>query len=234
MDDYVCKKNKREIIYSNPIKMNFFSRIIYLALIAGEVFLINGCATGSETDYRLGATSSHSRTVQKDGLEITIDPIIDRERSRHYFGIDAANEGIAIFFVRAANRSQDRTFIVEKKDFRLHLPPALQGRALGTGDVKRDTSGAETTAWIVGGIAGGAGLGMAFAAITSNQSMEIQRNFVAKEMPDQTLAPGESMEGFIYYRSVPKDGSWTRGSAIKINLPETTSHNENQIIVDFD
>src|ERR1041385_4813935 len=155
--------------------------MIYLTLVGGGFLFLNGCAT---VDYHLGATSSYSRTIQKDGLEITIDPLVDRERSKHYFGINAASQGIAIFFVHVANRSQNRTFIVEKKGFRLGLPAALEGRFLGNSDVKRDANREEAAAWASMAVSLGAFLA---GGVMINASMEIQRNFVAKEMPDQTL-----------------------------------------------
>jgi len=47
---------------------------------------------------------------------------------------------------------------------------------------------------------------------------------VGKELPDQTLAPGERMDGFIYYPLAAKDAGWVHGAALKVTLPETQSH----------
>ena len=56
-----------------------------------------------------------------------------------------------------------------------------------------------------------------------SRDSEVTRNFVAKEMPDQTLSPGESMEGFIYYRIAPKNRQWSRGGKMKVSLTDTKS-----------
>ena len=65
-------------------------------------------------------------------------------------------------------------------------------------------------------------LGLAGASMVAHAA-EAQRNFVSKEMPDQTLAPGESMEGFIYYTPVAKSG-WSRGARMTIKLTDTKTH----------
>jgi hypothetical protein len=75
----------------------------------------------------------------------------------------------------------------------------------------------------MGTIGGDAVFGLIELAKLSHAT-EVERNFVGKEMPDQTLAPGQSMEGFIYYRTVPKDREWSRGATMKISLTETKNH----------
>ncbi len=43
-------------------------------------------------------------------------------------------------------------------------------------------------------------------------------------MGDQTLSPGESMEGFIYFAPVKPGEDWTRAAAVKIQLVDTKTH----------
>ena len=158
-------------------------------------------------------------------MEVALDPFVESGRTEEYFGINAAAEGIGIVFVRVSNNTTNQTFLVEKKNFQLVLAGVSSGQNVETNSIERSTAGGQTVA-IVGAVASGLG-GMAVMIVGGSMishSMEIQRNFVGKEMPDQTLAPGENMEGFVYYRPVPKNGAWSRGATMKINMTETTSH----------
>lgn len=186
---------------------------------------LTGCSTERITDYQPTSTSVRERTAQVLGVEVAVDPFVESERTEKYFDINAVAEGIGIVFVRVSNNTSNQTFIVEKKNFQLVLAGSSSDENADTQTIERSTSGGQAVA-ITGAVVGSFG-GMAIMFIGGSMishSMEIQRNFVGKEMPDQTLAPGESMKGFIYYSPVPKNAAWPRGAKMKINLTETKSH----------
>jgi len=64
-----------------------------------------------------------------------------------------------------------------------------------------------------------------------SHSTEVQRNFVDKEMPDQTLAPGQSMDGFLYYVIAPKNRKWASGGMMKVDMTETKSRESISMII---
>jgi len=66
-----------------------------------------------------------------------------------------------------------------------------------------------------------------------SHSTEVQRNFVDKEMPDQTLAPGQSMNGFLYYVIAPKNHKWASAGMMKVDMTETRSHESISMIIPF-
>jgi hypothetical protein len=71
------------------IKMKAIRSIIPTALLAVAVTLASGCATARKPDYTLNAPSITARTIHQAGLEIALDPFVERERTRRYFGINA-------------------------------------------------------------------------------------------------------------------------------------------------
>ena len=201
------------------------SKIKALILLASSSLMLAGCSTDRITDYQPAAASVTERTAQASGVEVAFDPFVESKRTEKFFDINATAEGIAILHVRVVNNTSNQTFLVEKKNFLLVPAGASSGQNADGQTIERSTSGGQAVA-ITGAVVGSFG-GMAIMFVGGSMishSMEIQRNFVGKEMPDQTLAPGENMEGFIYYRPVPKDGKWSHGATMKINMTETTSH----------
>ena len=193
-----------------------------LLILASSSLLLAGCDTVRITDYQPVSPSISERTVQDSGVKVALDPFVESERTRKYFDINAVANGIAILHVRVMNNTSDQTFLVEKKNFELVLAGASSGQNADSQAIQRSKAGGEAVGWAAA-TAGSLPL-IVLASSMISSSMEIQRNFVGKEMPDQTLAPGQNMEGFIYYRPVPKDGGWSRGATIKIKLTETKSH----------
>lgn len=178
------------------------------------------------------SASVSERAVTVSGVEIAVDPFVESDRTKKYFDINAVAEGIGIVFVHVSNDTSNQTFIVEKKNFQLVPAGSSSDLNADTQTIERSTSGGQAIA-ITGAVVGSFG-GMAIMCIGGSMishSMEIQRNFVGKEMPDQTLAPGESMKGFIYYSPVPKNAVWSRGAKMKISLLETKCHESVSTII---
>jgi hypothetical protein len=190
---------------------------------ASLLVFLTGCGTERITDYQPASPSISEHMVQGSGVGVALDPFVESERTRQYFDIDAVANGIAILHVRVVNNTADQTFLVEKKDFQLSTDGGTNGL---TGDGKKieRSEAVGDTVGLVGAAA--VSLPLLFASMSMvSHSSEIQRNFTGKEMDDQTLSPGQSMEGFIYFTPIKKGEDWTRAAAVKINLTETkTQH----------
>jgi len=197
------------------------SKIKTLMLLTSGSLILVGCGTARIMDYQPASPSISERTAQESRVEVALDPFVESERTEKYFDINAVANGIAILHVRVVNNTSNQTFLVEKKDFQLVRGGA--GGLTGNGKkIERSNAGANTIAW-AGLIAYGA---LTPAALLTSMSMvshstEMQRNFTSKEMGDQTLSPGQSMEGFIYFTPVNHGEDCTRTAAVKINLTET-------------
>ena len=193
--------------------------------VASLLTFFTGCTTARIADYQPASPSVTERTIQQSGVEISLDPFVDKDRTMRFFDIDAVANGIAILHVRASNKTAGQTFLVEKNHFQ--LIPDGSGAGI-TGEGKKDeSSNAGQTKQITAAVLYGVGsevIGVGFflaGLAEQSHSSEIQRNFVGKEMPDQTLSPGKSMEGFVYFKPVKKGEDWSRTAAVKIILTET-------------
>jgi len=184
------------------------------------VFL-TGCGTTRIREYQPASPSVSERTAQESGVTVALDPFVEKARTEKYFDINAVANGIAILHVRVANRTTDRTFLVKKEGFQL----VRDGAGGLTGDGKKIERSQATgdalgvTGAVLSGL-GGSGLLLVGSAIVSHAT-EVQRNFTSKEMGDQTLSPGESMEGFIYFAPLKHGEDWTRTAAVKARMADT-------------
>jgi hypothetical protein len=189
-------------------------KINSLILLASGSLLLTGCTTDKITDYQPASPSISERTAQESGVEVALDPFVESARTEKYFKIDAVANGIAILHVRVANKTADQTFLVKKEDFQL-----LRN---GAGDLisGKKIESSSPAGQVIGVVGMGALMGIVGGAMVSHAT-EVQRNFTSKEMGDQTLSPGENMEGFIYFAPVNHGKDWTRAAAVKIKLAET-------------
>ena len=188
--------------------------------------MICGCeSVQPEPPYHPTGPTSTMRTGIDAGVEINLDPFVEASRTLPYFGLDAAADGIGIVFVRISNRSPDQTFLIEKSDFQLVPAGGVSGQTADTTGIKRGTGGYEAEAWLEGTMGAMSGLASwQFAVANIAHEKEVQRNFLDKELPDQTLPPGQSMEGFIYFSPVRKHSAWIRGTAVNIGITNITTH----------
>jgi hypothetical protein len=200
-------------------------RFIATSLFTCVALLGTGCSNPKQPDYAPPAVSSTVRSVQEKGVNISLDPFVESDRTRKYFGIDVAKDGIGIVYVSVSNSAPDHTFLIQKRDFQLAAPGFSAGQNAATQSLQQNKGGAEATAMagsVLSGLGGIALIGLASGSVA--HATEVQRNFVDKELPDQTLAPGQSMEGFIYFSPLPQNIHWERGAAMKVTLIDVRSH----------
>lgn len=88
--------------------------VVLLALAGG------GCATSMKIpQYGYDPSSKSQLTKESGGLRVVVDPFFDRERSKTYFGVNAAENGLAILFLRLENVGSVPTYLVRKEGIRL-------------------------------------------------------------------------------------------------------------------
>ena len=202
-------------------------RTIGILVIAVLPMLLGSCTTARIADYRPPERPGTQRTAHQSGLEVAIDPFVEEDRADEYFGLDGVAEGIAILHVRVVNTTDDRTFLVEKKNFQLVPKESAQGRA-GSDKVERAVPGGNAT-HTIGALAAGSVLSLAILAAVS-KSTEIQRNFTSKEIADATLSPGKSIEGFLYFTPVTQGEDWSRSASVRASMTDTKTRH----VVTFD
>jgi hypothetical protein len=180
--------------------------------------IIAGCAADRKPDYLTSSMSvSRAAPASVGGLSFEVDSFIDAQRLDRFFGMNP-NQGIAVIHVKISNPTAEKTFLIQKENFRLVRGDKEQaaGSRVDTG-----TAGGEATA-LAGAAMGGAVLMLAGMGMVSEQT-EVRRNLISKELPDQTLGPGKSMEGFLYFQGLAKKPTWIHDSHIAFGLRETTT-----------
>ena len=190
------------------------------------LLIITGCATERISDYQPPSPSNSERIVQMSGLEVAVDPFVEKQRTEEYFDMNAVGNCIAILHVRVFNHTSDKTFLVEKKDFTLHKSGSTGG-AVDSGNSYERSKAGDSVALI--GAVGGSFVGAMIGASMVSHASEVERNFVSKEMDDQTLSPGQSMEGFIYFSPVKKGEDWTHATIVNVNLTDTRTQQKTEL-----
>jgi hypothetical protein len=201
-------------------------QFIIISVSASLSLFIAGCGTTTITDYKPAAPAASEKTAQQSGVEVAVDPFVDNGRTETYFDLDALANGIAILHVRVLNQSAGQTFLVEKENFKLITDGTGTGLSGNGQKIEQPKLGGEILTGM-GGVTALAGLAML------SRATEIQRNLIAKELPDQTLSPGQSMEGFIYFTPVEKGKDWSHTATLKVGMTETKSHQVIELSIPF-
>jgi len=179
--------------------------------------LAAGCGTVKLPDYPSHTpTSSKTLVNTQSGLEISVDPFFDDSRSQQFFGMDALKQDLIVLHVRIQNLSRDRTYLVQKRDFSYIAGGGAEQKAGET--IHHSSAGGEALA-----LSGAALFSLPLLFIGGKMVADAQAvrlNLVKKELRDQTLAPGQTMGGFIYYQ-LPKQSKAAREGVLTIRTSPT-------------
>ena len=175
--------------------------------------LAAGCAAVDPKPYSRADTPEHLLSKQIAGISVSVDAIVEPARSRKYFGTDAFDEGIVAIYVRVENTGGVGSVLVEKERFKILIngqpggpsgPQQGEKPGAGAGEAVTMTSaalGLSPPLMIIGG------------SMISTADM-IRHNVIAKELRNQSLAPGRAVEGFVYAQRGTKTESAKRLSVI--------------------
>ncbi len=174
------------------------------------------------------------KTVEGEGVLVSLEPFADKARCETYFALNAPAAGIAILHLRVENRSPDTTWLLRKAHCKLSLSGA--DSPLGDASTSRSTASGEALA-ITGAALMGLGSTPILIGLGSHQvkhATTVQRNFTEKELPDKTLSPGQATEGFVYYQ-MPKKNVPFHGT-LQVSLVNTRNEHNNtlQIPIDYE
>jgi hypothetical protein len=204
-------------------------------LLLGFVLSFSSCTTEKIADYQPTGAAPSEQTVREAGVVIAVDPFSQPGRTEQYFDLNAVANGIAIIHVRINNETTDQTFLVQKKHFQL-VPTSADATVVEESTNLASSKAGQnmlTTATVLYGV-GSEVIGVGFllaGAATLSHSSEVQRNFAEKELPDQTLSPGQSMDGFVYFSPVRYGEDWSRNMNVKIDLQNTRTQQDAELSV---
>jgi hypothetical protein len=203
-----------------------------LKLTISAVFLVlagAGCSTLTIPQYT-AKPSKQAKTMESQGLTITVDPISDAERGNTYFKVNPANSHVDIIYLQAVNNSTNATWLLSEVNMHLAVP--------GQGDLNAQDQDVKGHYGTANGLAGAAAplllfpgpdllaLPLIFSSAKSGSDASIvQKNFVDKEWLNQTLSPGQRAQGFIYFNV--KEHSPPTGTALRMDCFDVRNQQTN-------
>jgi|ERR1041385_1732662 hypothetical protein len=158
--------------------------------------IVAGCSTANPKAYSTADAPMRLHTTETNGVRVSVDPVLDRNRSHKYFSTDTRAKGIVPVFVRVENLSSAGSVLVEKEQFKIAINVDDSGTSPLAGEVKHESA--------TGNVAAGVGiLALSGPLIIVGSTMistadEVRHNFVDKEFRNQSLSAGRSAQGFVY------------------------------------
>lgn len=172
-----------------------------------------GCAAVDPKPYSRADTPERLLSKQIAGIGVSVDAIVEPARSQKYFGTDAFDEGIVAIYVRVENASGVGSILVEKERFKILINGQPEGPS-GPPQGERPGAVAGEAVTIASAVLGASPPLMIIGGSMISTADMIRHNFIAKELRNQSLAPGRSVEGFVYAQRSTKTESTKHLSVI--------------------
>lgn len=142
---------------------------------------------------------------------ITADPMVDEARAKQYFRTELVGRGIGAVYLKAENRSQDAAYVLRLQSIRLTDGTGVPGPDAYGKSIKANFAAANAA-----GMAGAALISFPMILASGKLTMDAmarEKNFVDKEWLNQSLSPGQSAAGFVYFQFPPKE-PWPAGRSL--------------------
>ena len=174
-----------------------FSLFITISII-GFLF---ACAPSRQADIDSSLVSAATQRIAKEGLEISVKPLLSDEQITKYFGSNIKNDYILPVFVFAHNKTGNSVFLIDSDSASVSNTGYTE-KLLNIQQAKKVTSEKDQ------------GLSMAVALVPilwpvygdsiSNPEKTVAskikgQNLALKALRKQTLPPGKKLSGFVYY-----------------------------------
>jgi hypothetical protein len=184
-----------------------------------------GCAMKKVENYPAAAPPASVGTSEENGLRLTVAPMLDKKETERYFGLDALHEGILILRLRAENGSPASTVLLRKQNMTLVADRGSGQEEQSAQQIERRSSTGKAL-----GTAGAAVMSMPVLYLSIklfSDASVIQQSFMKNEFRDQTLSPGRSADGFLYFKVDPLR-AFTRDTLV-VKVPETAGQQDREL-----
>jgi hypothetical protein len=202
-----------------------------MACVAGMLIvlsLVQAAYAGPRfPDYPARKASDCAVKVEKAGLKIGIQPLVDLKEQKTYFNTELTAQGFLPVYIVLENGSSGDSFLFDKTG--ITYGPADTGLSTAPkADEKAEIGVAiYSTATLA---AGGVPIaGMVVIGILSAKASQVSENILKKELQSRTLSPGESAYGFLYI-PVPKNAPRQK---TRLRIPITMSGTDEPIVLDL-
>jgi len=174
-----------------------FSLFITISFI-GFLF---ACAPSRQADIDSSLVSAATQRIAKEGLVVSVKPLLNDEQIIKYFGSNIKNDYILPVFVSAHNKTGNSVFLIDSDSASVSNTGYTE-KLLNIQQAKKVTSEKDQ------------GLSMAVAMVPilwpvygdsiSNPEKTVAskikgQNLALKALRKQTLPPGKKLSGFVYY-----------------------------------
>ena len=174
-----------------------FSLFITISFI-GFLF---ACAPSRQADIDSSLVSAATQRIAKEGLEVSVKPLLNDEQIIKYFGSNIKNDYILPVFVSAHNKTGNSVFLIDSDSASVSNTGYTE-KLLNIQQAKKVSSEKDQ------------GLSMAVAMVPilwpvygdsiSNPEKTVAskikgQNLALKALRKQTLPPGKKLSGFVYY-----------------------------------
>ncbi len=162
-------------------------------LTCGLAMLTWGCTTMQLERYPEASPNSVTESGRKNGISLLAQPLLDKEASKKYFGVDLLDKGILAIHLTIRNENPSSSFMVHGEDVRVTDRP--------TAGTSSRPEGASQDAGVVSAV-GGVLMSPLLLAVAIQQLSDasvIEENFEAKRLRTKTLDPGQHVAGFAYF-----------------------------------
>jgi hypothetical protein len=199
-------------------------------------FIFFACVTAKPSAIDDDLTHQKGDEEIKNGLRVFVRPLTDEQEVEKYFGANLLEKNILPVFVLVENKNPTRYFLVEPAGQDDHSSNNTTDRNGGEskpeGDASISSTGAKEMVNETGrdrflastGILGGPIIFLAVLPLAvmsdfqygpTDASKSLQQALISQAMRKQTLTPGRTEQGFLYYR-LPSDSSTDRTIGILI------------------
>ncbi len=165
--------------------------------------LLSACAT---RDFLpVYDRESYSMQGKKAGLVMAVEPLMQKDLIDKYFGIDLINEGVFPIYVKVANNTQKSIYYIDEQAIKLDLSSRARSDDRNIIDNTAPMSaGAATATFLFTPIGLLPVVLMAGGKALADASV-INYTFNQNKLHANSIAPGESIGGFIYFKLPDKE-----------------------------
>jgi hypothetical protein len=192
-----------------------------------------GCGTLKIPPYTPGP-SEQAKTMESQGLTITVDPVLDAKRAETYFKVNPVSKGVGIIYLQAENTSTNAIWLLSEENMSLAVSGRDGEMIANDQNVKGDYGTADglTIAAIpflpFPGIDLIAIPFLIAGANAASSASVIQKNFVDNEWHNQTLSPGQRAQGFIYF-NLEKHSKWAGSGTLRMDCFDVRNQRTNTL-----
>jgi hypothetical protein len=179
--------------------------------------LAGGCGSYQFPAYPAKSCLDCASHSEAGGVAIGADPIFDSSVSRQYFDRDLPSAGILPVYVVVQNVSHGKAILVDREQFTVRGTTAVQ-------DVNAVTSGSESTGKALALVGAGGVLGLVGAGMYVD-ARNVDANFQRQFLEAQTVSPGESSSGFVYFNIASAAGNRPGQWVVHAQLQEAGTSN---------